>query len=309
MNLPFRGLFTPLVTPIGADESPDLVSLERLVRFQLENGVHGLWAMGTTAEFASFDEHERAAAVETVVRAAHGSVPVVANVSDASTRMAIRHARNARAAGASAIAATPPYYYPHSQDELLDHYRRIKAAIDLPLFIYNIPQTVRVRVELPTAKTLAAEGTVSGIKDSQNDLEWFRQLTLFARAQELPFMAFVGTRHLIDAGILAGAVGAIPSIANAFPDLCVAVYEAAAAGDFVGSAGIEARIIEIEANVGLLTQGSRNAAILGLQKTILWRRGIFDSPALTSPLRAPTPEEQELLWSRVSHILAIAATQ
>src|SRR5947209_4497720 len=186
----FHGIFTPLITPIGDGEAPDLESLAQLVRFQIDNGVHGLWAMGTSAEFASFDVDERAAAIATVVQTAGGRVPVIANVSDASTRMAIRHAERAAQAGANAIAATPPYYYPHSQDELLTHYRAIHAAVDLPLYVYNIPQTVRVKVELPTALTLAGEGTVAGIKDSQNDLEYFRQLCLFTRQREVPFVAF-----------------------------------------------------------------------------------------------------------------------
>jgi 4-hydroxy-tetrahydrodipicolinate synthase len=307
MNDRFHGIFTPLVTPITGDESPDLTSLGRLVDFQLENGVHGLWVMGTSGEFASFDEDERAAVVETVVQRVAGRVPVIANVSDASTRLAIRHARRARKAGADAVAATPPYYYPHSQDELLAHYRGIHAAIDLPLYIYNIPQTVRVHVELATAKTLAEEGIVAGIKDSQNDLEWFRQLALFVRQRNLSFTLFCGTRYLIDAALQVGAAGAIPSLANAFPNLCVAAYNAAAAGDFIHAAAIETQIIQIESLAGLVTAGSRNAAILGFLKTILQRRGIIVNPALTAPLRSLTQEEQQRAWDLVAEQLTVGA--
>jgi len=304
MTSRYQGIFTPLVTPITSDESPDLASLRRLIDFQLENGVHGIWAMGTSAEFASFDEDQRAAAVQTSVEAVRSRVPVIANASDASTRKAIRHARRAAEVGADAVAVTPPYYYPHTQDELLAHYRAIRAEVDLPLYIYNIPQTVRVRIELGTAQVLIAEGTVAGIKDSQNDLEWFRQLTLFARQQNLPFVAFAGTRYLIDAAILAGAQGAIPSLANAFPDVCVATYNAVAAGDLAASVDAEATIIELESVAGLLSGGSRNAAILGFLKAILHRRGVIESPALTAPLRTPTAEEQQLLYDRVQELLA-----
>jgi 4-hydroxy-tetrahydrodipicolinate synthase len=304
----FRGIFTRLITPVRETDDPDLPSLERLVRFQLESGVHGLWAAGTTAEFAGFDEDERAAMVETVIQTAGGRVPVVANVSDVSTRLTVRHARQAMRAGANAIAATPPFYYPHSQDELLGHYRAIRAAVDLPLYIYNIPQTVRVRVEQSTARQLVAEGTVAGIKDSQNDLEWFRQLTLFARGRGLPFSPFIGTRSLIDAGVLAGAVGAIPSMANIFPDLCITAFEAAVAGDFARSAEAEARIIEIESGASLLAEGSRNAAILALLKTVLWQRGIIAHPRLTSPLRTPNAAERETLLHHVDGLLPTVST-
>src|SRR3954451_7535113 len=94
-----RGIVTPLISPVTEDEAPDLPSLRRLVEFQISAGVSGLWAMGTTSEFASFDESERAAVIGATVEAAAGRVPVIANVSDASTRLTIRHGRRARELG------------------------------------------------------------------------------------------------------------------------------------------------------------------------------------------------------------------
>ncbi len=279
----FRGIYTPLITPLTEDEAPDLVSLAKLVEFQINSRVAGLWAMGTTGEFAAFDENERARAVACVVDAAGKRVPIIANVSDASTRLALRHLRRAEAAGADAVAATPPYYYPHSQAELLHHYRALAAATALPLFIYNIPQTVRVQVALSTAVTLAQEGTVAGIKDSQNNLEWFRELTL--RLDGTQFAAFAGTRHLIDAAVLAGACGAIPSIANAHPDLCVATYEASASGDFARARLAQAEIVRIESELKV-GEGSRNAATIGSLKETLRVRGVIACARVTQPLLA-----------------------
>jgi 4-hydroxy-tetrahydrodipicolinate synthase len=269
--------------------------LRRLVEFQLDSGVHGLWAMGTSAEFASFDERERAAVIETTVAAANRRVPVIANVSDASTRLALRHAAHAAEAGADAVAVTPPYYYPHSQDELLVHYRTIAKGSQLPVFMYNIPQTVRVRLELGTVRTLIRDGVVAGIKDSQNDLEWFRQLALFVQDEGVEFTLFAGTRHLIDAAVLAGADGAIPSLANAFPALCVAVYEAAARGDWEEASRRERSVIEVESVTARLPAGSRNAAILGLIKAILAAQGVIAHDGLTLPLRQMTNEEAHAL--------------
>jgi 4-hydroxy-tetrahydrodipicolinate synthase len=281
MSQNFRGIFTPLVTPLHDDERVDLDSLARLVEFQIKAGVHGLWAMGTTGEFVAFDEEERARAIACVVESAAGRVPVIANVSDASTRMTIRHARRAAAAGASAIAATPPYYFPHAQTELLAHYRSLRAVTDIPLYIYNIPQTVRVQVGLETAVALAEDGTVAGIKDSQNDLEWFRELTL--RLRGMRFVAFAGTRHLIDAGVLAGAAGAIPSIANVRPELCVKTYEAAAEGDFAAAHSAQTEIVELESKLRAV-KGSKNGATLAALKSELVEKGVIANAYLTSPL-------------------------
>jgi len=146
-------------------------------------------------ESQELPESERARALVATVDHAAGRVPVIANVGDSSTGLALRHARHAVDAGADALALTPPHYYPHSMDEMLTHFRALKEAFpDLPLLIYNIPQTVRVRVELSTAMALADDGTVAGIKDSQNALEWLRQLVIFVRPREVAFSAFAGTR-------------------------------------------------------------------------------------------------------------------
>ncbi|GAC1444190.1 MAG: dihydrodipicolinate synthase family protein [Chloroflexota bacterium] len=304
MNTSFQGIFTPLVTPLCSDESPDLSSLRRLVDYQIANGVHGIWAMGTSAEFASFNAEERFSANNAVVETVAGRVPVIVNVSDASTRMAVRHAHRVAALDIDAIAATPPYYYPHTQDELLTHYRALRAEVNKPLFLYNIPQTVRVRLELSTVKTLIEEGVVQGIKDSQNDLEWVRQLALFVARKCPDFAVFAGTRHLIDAAVLAGAVGAIPSAANAFPDLCVQTYSAAVSGDYQTAATFAAKIVDLESITGSLPLGSRNAAVLGLLKLVLYRRGIIEHPLLTSPLRCMDSEEQRMAYDNVERLIS-----
>lgn len=302
----FSGIFTPLISPIRPSGEPDLASLRRLVSVQADAGVRGFWAMGTSSEFASFDVAERAAMVAAVVDGAAGR-PVIANVSDASTRLAIRHARAAASAGADAVAATPPYYFPHSQDEVLDHFHALGDAVDLPLFVYNIPQTVRVRVELSTVLALMRDGTAAGMKDSQNDLEYMRQVAMGAAAENLEFALFAGTRYLIDAAVLVGAAGAIPSIANAFPRLCVEAYDRAASGDFVGSSGLCVRLAALENVAGIVEAGSRNAAMLGMIKAVLCGDSVIDTAALTAPLRHLTDAEVEEIHRRVAALEGAAA--
>src|SRR5579884_2974199 len=188
MNLDrLHGIFTPILTPLTDEEDVDHPSLQRLVNYLIDQGVHGIWATGTTGEFPCFDRSEREAIVQTVVEAAAGRVPVIAGIGDASTRLAIAHGRAAQRVGVDAVALTPPYYYSNSQDELLEHFRTVRRAVDLPLMVYNIPQNVKVKLDVSTVLTLAREGTVVGIKDSQNDLDWFRQLMTEARALDRPF--------------------------------------------------------------------------------------------------------------------------
>src|SRR5215217_3129773 len=128
-----HGIFPPILTPLHEDQRIDHESLTSLVDHLIGEGVHGIWAMGTTGEFACFDADEREAAIATTVKATRGRRPVIANVGDASTLLTLEHARRAVKAGADAIAATPPYYYPNNQTELEGFYRTLASAANIPV--------------------------------------------------------------------------------------------------------------------------------------------------------------------------------
>ncbi|HXN04388.1 MAG TPA: dihydrodipicolinate synthase family protein [Candidatus Acidoferrum sp.] len=291
---PFHGIFCPMVTPLNRDEAVDQASLRRLIDFLIEGGVHGIWVMGTTGEFALLSETERARAVALTVDHVAGRVPVIANVGDSSTTLALRHARHAVQAGADALACTPPHYFLHSMDEVIGHYRALKEAFpEQPLFIYNIPQTVKVRMTLEATLQLAREGIASGVKDSQNDLQWFRSLAAVIQEERLEaqFRLFLGTRTLIDLGIVAGAHGAIPANSNVVPRACVMAYESAVAGDWAGARSAQALATRYDDLAEVAHGGSPNAATLSSLKHVLRSWGIIDDATVARPSRSLTPDE------------------
>jgi 4-hydroxy-tetrahydrodipicolinate synthase len=311
-----KGIFVPMLTPLHADETVDEASLRRLVDFLVGAGVHGIWAMGTTGEFAALPESERARAVTATVEGVRGRVPVIANIGDSSTGLALRHARHAVEAGADALALTPPHYYPHSMDEMLTHFRALKEAFpDLPLLIYNIPQTVKVKMSLATTMQLAREGTVQGIKDSQNDLRWFRVLVQSVRAEGLEdqFRLFLGTRILIDAAAVIGAHGAIPATSNVAPAAAAEAWEAAERGDFASAARSQEVVMRFEEIADLARGGSTEGASFSSMKLILREWGVIDDARLTRPLRSFADEEIVELRRRLQDLphgaqrLAVAA--
>jgi 4-hydroxy-tetrahydrodipicolinate synthase len=296
------GIFVPMLTPLDADERVDETSLRRLVDFLVKAGVHGIWAMGTTGEFAGIAETERARAIQATVEEVAGRVPVIANIGDSSTGLALRHARHAVEAGADALALTPPHYYPHSMDEMLTHFRAVKEGFpDLPLLVYNIPQTVKVKMSVATTLQLAREGTVQGIKDSQNDLRWFRMLAVAIRGDGLEdqFRLFLGTRILIDAALVIGAHGAIPATSNVAPAAAAEAWEAAVRGDFTESARAQEVVMRYEDLAGVARGGSPDAASYSSMKNILRDWGIIDGARLTRPLRDFTEDEVTELRRRL----------
>jgi 4-hydroxy-tetrahydrodipicolinate synthase len=297
-----HGIVPPILTPLNPDETIDLASLRRLVDFLIEGGVHGIWVLGTTGEFASFGRRERAEAVRAAVEAAGGRVPVVVNVSDAATRLAIEHGREAAAAGADALALLPPYYYLNEQDELLEHFRRVRQAVDLPLLAYNIPQNVKAKFGVDTILRLGEEGTIVGLKDSQNDLDWFRQVMTGARQRGIRLRGFLGTRYLIDAGLLAGAHGAIPGVANVAPRLCVECYEAARRGDFEAADRATAKLMAVTRLGGIARGGSATAGTFATMKAALKRWGVLSTSLVTAPLRNLTEEEEARVAEAVASL-------
>jgi 4-hydroxy-tetrahydrodipicolinate synthase len=300
-----RGIFVPMLTPLDADERVDESSLRRLVDFLVGAGVHGMWAMGTTGEFAGIAEAERARAIQATVDQVAGRVPVIANIGDSSTGLALRHARHAAQAGADALALTPPHYYPHSMDEMLTHFRALKEAFpDLPLLVYNIPQTVKVKMSVATTLQLAREGTVQGIKDSQNDLRWFRMLAVAIRGDGLEeqFRLFLGTRILIDAALVIGAHGAIPATSNVAPAAAAEAWEAAVRGDFALSAQAQEVVMRFEDLAGVARGGSPDAASYSSMKNVLRDWGIIDSTRLTRPLHEFGEDEVTELRRRLQSL-------
>jgi 4-hydroxy-tetrahydrodipicolinate synthase len=190
-------------------------------------------------------------------------------------------------------------------DEMLTHFRTLKQAHpDLPLLVYNIPQTVKVKMTVQTTLQLATEGTVQGIKDSQNDLRWFRQLAVGARAAGLGqnFRLFLGTRALIDAGALLNAHGAIPATANVVPAACAETWESAMHGDFAQAARAQEVVLDFEDLSLIARGGSSEAAGYSSMKHTLREWGIIENAAVTRPLREFSEAEVAELRERLARL-------
>ena len=288
----YKGIVPPILTPLKPDETVDKPSLKRLVKHLLDNGVHGIWATGTTGEFPCIADKERIAAIETIVEAVNGKVPVIANIGDASTQRCVELGLAIKNSGADAVASTPPYYYPNSQDELLAHFRYIREKVGLPVFIYNIPPTVKVTVNPETTVQLAKEGTVVGIKDSSGQGELWADLVMGIDLAGAKLWRFLGTRARISTCRGVGAHGAIPSGANLFPAFAVKAWELGEAGKFEEARKYDDLIIKASKVMSLNKGGCPNSGTLSGMKSALKIMGIIDNDTVSRPLRPYTEEEK-----------------
>ena len=287
-----KGVIVPMLTPLNPDETVDIASLRRLVNYLIDSGVHGLWASGTTGEFANLPDSERVRAMEATVDEVAGRVPVICNISSTSTKMSVELANEVRELGMDGIALTPPYYYPDSQDELADHYRYAQDRIGLPLWVYNIPQTVKTAVEPGTVAMLAAEGTVVGVKDSSGAGELLAQLNILCDQGEISLLRFLGTVFRVTSAGSVGVHGVIPGIANLVPNVCARGWEAGEAGDTDTVRECNAKLITAQKVGAVARGGGANAASFGGMKAALKHMGVIDHDTTSRPFRPLTDDEK-----------------
>jgi 4-hydroxy-tetrahydrodipicolinate synthase len=219
----FQGSMVALITPMRADGSVDEKAFCELVEWQIAEGTEGLIPVGTTGESPtlSHDEHNRV--VELCVQTARGRVPVIAGAGSNSTAEAIGLARHAKAVGADASLVVTPYYNKPTQEGMFLHFTAIADAVELPLFIYNIPPRSVIDMTPETMGRLAKHRNIVGVKDATANLA--RPLHTRA-ACGADFIQLSGEDHTALAFNAAGGHGCISVTANVAPRLCAEMQKA-----------------------------------------------------------------------------------
>lgn len=289
---PLRGVVPPVCTPLDANGAVDTGSLARLVEHLIRGGVHGVFALGSTGEVAYLTDAQRAVALETVVAAAGGRVPVLAGVIDTTTPRVVAHARTAARLGADALVATAPFYTRTHPNEIATHFRAVRKAVDLPLFAYDIPVAVGTKLPAALVRELAADGTLTGLKDSSGDEGGLRRLLVSLGGRHgrgdgpaPDFTVLTGSELTVDAALLAGADGVVPGLGNVDPAGYVRLYEAALTGDWTQAAKEQERLTALfgMVDVGAEAQMGRSSSALGAFKSALHRLGVIDCAATATP--------------------------
>jgi 4-hydroxy-tetrahydrodipicolinate synthase len=269
-----RGIIPPMVTPLAERDVLDHAGTERLVEHLIAGGVSGLFVLGTTGEAPSLSYRLRYELVERVGELLAGRVPLLVGITDAALSEAVDMAEHACDAGASAVVAAPPYYYPISQAELTRHFERLVAELPLPLVLYNMPSCTKVAFEAETVVQLSRLPGVIGLKDSSGDLDYFRRLRALLAGHD-NFRLFVGPEELLSEAMAAGADGGVSGGANMFPQLYVELCRAARSEDMTRARQLQALVLHISSN--LYSLGEHASRVINGIKTVLAQLGICRS--------------------------------
>jgi len=226
-----RGSIAPLFTPFTEDGSLDHHSLRAMVRWQLDNGTHGISIGGSTSEPSSQTLTERADAIRTVAAEVGDRVPFVPGTGSAKLDETLHLTAVAADAGADAVLIITPYYARPTQEALYAWYSTIAGEFShLPIIAYNVPSRTAVEISPQTfARLYHDHDNIVGIKETTRDFEHFSRVMHLCGSD---LLMWSGIELLCLPLIALGGAGFVSALSNIAPAAVAATYEAAAAGEW-----------------------------------------------------------------------------
>lgn len=240
MKPDFRGSYTVAVTPFTPDGSAvDLAALRDFLDWQLEVGVPGIIMLGSTGEFLTITEDERAAIVDTTVSHIAGRMPVLVGTMNAYTPTAVRQSRQAEDLGADGLMILPPYYYTPTDNEVERYYGAISEAVSVPIMLYNNPVTSNIDMSAALVGRLARNSdNIRYIKESSQDIA---RVSEVIEAGGGLMQVFAGEK-VVDSFLL-GAIGYVNPYGNYIPLASSRIFDLLIEGR-ISEARAVARIID-----------------------------------------------------------------
>jgi 4-hydroxy-tetrahydrodipicolinate synthase len=232
MRTQFTGVGTALITPFTKDGALDESAIKRLVRRQVDAGVHFLSPCGTTGEAPTLTHRDKLRVVELVVEEANGRVPVLAGAGGYDTREVIELARDMERVGADGLLSVTPYYNKPTQEGLFQHFKAIAERVQRPIVLYNVPTRTSVNMSPETTLRLAEIPNIVATKEAAMNAEHWS--TIVANAPE-GFHLLSGDDPLTVAAMAVGGKGVVSVASNEAPSEMAQVVEMCEKGDYAAA--------------------------------------------------------------------------
>ncbi|HWI66202.1 MAG TPA: dihydrodipicolinate synthase family protein [Symbiobacteriaceae bacterium] len=274
------GVIPAVLTPFDASGEVNTRLLDNYVKWLVKKGVHGLFPCGTNGEGPVMTIEQRITVMNTVAMAAGGRpvVPMTGSISTAETIVLTREAQQMGADGAAVVA---PYYFPADDMALEAHFSAVAEAVpDFPLYLYDIPGNAKNAISPALAAKLAERyPAIQGVKDSSKSLDKLKQFVAAMPGKTV----IVGTDAMVLEAMAAGAKGVVSAIADCFPEVMVALYNAIVGGETDKAAELQAQVVQLRDAL------KRGPYVHPYKLAVQWRGLEFGT--MRAPLRECTPEE------------------
>lgn len=237
----FKGSFTALITPFRNGKVDDQ-AFARLVEWQIEEGTHGLVPVGTTGECPTLSHEEHKHVVELCIKAAKKRVPVIAGAGSNSTAEAIDFTQHAKKAGADAVLHVTGYYNKPTQEGLYQHFKAINDAVDIPIFLYNVPPRTITDISVAAMARCAKLKNVVGVKDATANVARATQQRLACGESFVQLSGEDATALGFNAH---GGNGCISVTSNVVPRLCSEFQTACLKGEWKKARELHERLMPL----------------------------------------------------------------
>lgn len=217
INNKFIGTGVALITPFNSDFSVDYSSLEKLVEYNILNGIDYLVINGTTAESPTINSFERDKIINTVVNVNNNRLPLVLGMGGNDTLRLVKEINSLNLQDISAILSVSPYYNKPTQDGIYEHYTYLAKNISKPIIMYNVPGRTSRNMVPNTILRLANEfESIIGVKEAGGDINQYLELI---KNKPDNFLIISGDDDLALSSVISGGHGVISVIAQAFPKM------------------------------------------------------------------------------------------
>ena len=237
----FRGVATALITPTN-EKGIDFDNLEKLINWQIDEGVNALVIAGTTGEGSTLNDSEHKELFEFSYGVIKKRVPMIAGTGSNDTSYAISLSKFAYNLGADATLVVTPYYNKTTQRGLVKMYTEIAKSVDIPMILYNVPSRTGVNIEPETYLELSKVDNIVGIKEANGNLE--KIMTTFNLVSD-KMDIYSGNDDEIVPFLALGGKGVISVLSNMLPKETVEICDSFFNGDIEKSKKMQFKYLQL----------------------------------------------------------------
>ena len=166
----FVGAASAVVTPMTDQGAIDYSAFERMLNWQVEQGIDALVICGTTGESSTLTDEEHRQVLQFAINVVAGRVPMIAGTGSNDAAYAIELTKFACDIGYDAMLLVTPYYNKTTQQGLIQFFTAIADASTKPVILYNVPSRTGVNIEPATYAKLAQHPMIAAIKEAGGNI-------------------------------------------------------------------------------------------------------------------------------------------
>ncbi|CAL2083720.1 4-hydroxy-tetrahydrodipicolinate synthase [Tenacibaculum sp. 190524A05c] len=285
----FIGTGVALVTPFFEDGSVDFDGLERLVNFQIDNGINYLVVLGTTGEPATLSKEEKEAVKSKIIEVNNGRLPLVLGIGGNNTAAVVDEIKNTDLTSFDAILSVSPYYNKPTQEGIYQHFKAVAESTDKPIILYNVPGRTSSNMSPEVVVRLANDfDNVIAVKEAKGDMVQAMRIIQHAPKD---FLVISGDDMIALPMVLAGGAGVISVIGQGLPKMFSDLIQLGLDGKPQEAYELQYKVAD---SIDLIFEEGNPAGI----KAMLQKLGVSEDA-----VRLPLVKASESLQTRISDFI------